>query len=71
MMLGYEATLTPLEKGAYLFELALIATDGGVEQRRTVRREVVELVAREDLEMTFVGCVVTHVVRMPRGGVYS
>ena len=65
-MLGYEATLKPLEKGAYLFELALVATEGGTEQGRTVRREVIELMPVEDLEMTFVGCVVQHILTPAR-----
>lgn len=68
-MLGYEAALVPLEKGAYLFELKLVSTEGSGVQRRTVGSEVLELVPVEDLEMTFVGCVVTHIVRDHRRGV--
>jgi len=67
-MLGFRAVLVPLEKGAYAFELELASTEDGVTSYRTIGREVLELVPVEDLEMAFVGCVVTHIVRNPRRG---
>ena len=67
-MLGFRAVMVPLEKGAYAFELELTSTVDGVTTARTIGREVMELVPVQDLEMAFVGCVVTHIVRNPRRG---
>lgn len=65
-MLGYRATIRPLDRTHYRFELELLAEESGTQGTRRVAHEVVDLGDDGDLEMAFVGCVVTHIVPSSR-----
>ena len=65
-MLGYIAVFEPLALGTYRFQLKLTEGQQGVSQDRTVVDQVVEDVDLVDVEMTFIGHLVSGITK---GGV--
>jgi len=58
-MLGYSAVFEPLALGTYRFQLKLLQGEQGVIQERVVVDQVVDDVDLVDVEVTFIGHLVS------------